>query len=227
MGSALSSTLKESVVWGERDLDSVAPFTDGADDGREGGGYGEHACAIPIELSGEYETACSVPVRATARAAGFDLRAAKSLTLPPASTIGGIGTIVPTGTKLALDSDEIHGRISPDTVLYGDIRGRSSLAKKGIRVFQGTIDADYRGEIGVLAFNDTDEAFEIQAGDRIAQLLIQIALVPAFEKVDDIQAAYTSDRGEGGFGSTGVREVVAPPAVEAKIVVESDGAGAV
>ena len=222
MGSALSSTLKESVVWGERDLDSVAPCTDGVDGGREGESYGEHACAIPTELAGGYEIACAVPVRATARAAGFDLRAVESLALPPASTIGGVGTIVPTGIKLALDSDEIHGRISPDTVLYGDIRGRSSLAKKGIRVFQGTIDADYRGEIRVLMFNDTDEAFEIQAGDRIAQLLIQIALIPAFEKIDDIQAAYSSDRGEGGFGSTGVREVVASPTVEAQIVVENE-----
>lgn len=224
MGSTLSSTLKESVVWGANgSLDSGAPCTD-EDDGREGD-YGEHACAIPIELSREYEIACVAPVRATARAAGFDLRAAKSLALPPASTIGGVGTVVPTGIKLALDSEEIHARISPDTVLYGDIRGRSSLAKKGIRVFQGTVDADYRGEIGVLMFNDTDEVFEIKAGDRVAQLLIQIALVPAFEKIDDIHTAYRSDRGEGGFGSTGVSELENP--VSAQIVVENDHVGAV
>ena len=218
MGGRLSSTIKESVVWGERELDATDPTGQGHNDEH----FDEHACAIPIELSKDKETACVTPIRATARAAGFDLRASKSLTLPPASKLGGVGTVVPTGVMMALDVEEIHGRISPDTVLYGDLRGRSSLAKKGIRVFQGTIDADYRGEIGVLMFNDTDKDFEINAGDRIAQLIIQIALVPVFTEVEDIQKTYASQRGSGGFGSTGVGDVA-----ESKIVVESDGSGSV
>jgi deoxyuridine 5'-triphosphate nucleotidohydrolase len=218
MGSRISTTLKESVVWGEREVDATDPIGQGQDDDQ----CTEHACAIPIELAKDKETEYIAPIRATERAAGFDIRASKSLTLPPATKLGGMGTVVPTGVMMALDVEEIHGRISPDTVLYGDLRGRSSLAKKGIRVFQGTIDADYRGEIGVLMFNDTNEDFKINAGDRIAQLIIQIALVPVFAEVEDIQKTYASQRGCGGFGSTGVGDVV-----ESKIVVEGDGSGSV
>ena len=83
------------------------------------------------------------------------------------------------------------------------IRPRSGLAiKKGITVLNspGTIDADYRGEVGVILINLSDEPFEVYSGDRIAQILIQ--------KLNQIEWTPTSvlsetERGEGGFGHTG------------------------
>ena len=84
------------------------------------------------------------------------------------------------------------------------VRPRSGLAlKKGITVLNspGTIDADYRGEIGVILINLSKEDFEINSGDRIAQLVVSKHEQPVIEEVDQISG---SERGEKGFGSTGV-----------------------
>ena len=84
------------------------------------------------------------------------------------------------------------------------VRPRSGLAlKKGITVLNspGTIDADYRGEIGVILINLSKEDFEINSGDRIAQLVVSKHEQPVIEEVDQISS---SERGEKGFGSTGV-----------------------
>ena len=84
------------------------------------------------------------------------------------------------------------------------VRPRSGLAlKKGITVLNspGTIDADYRGEIGVILINLSKEYFEINPGDRIAQLVVCKHEQPVIEEVDQISS---SERGEKGFGSTGV-----------------------
>lgn len=84
------------------------------------------------------------------------------------------------------------------------VRPRSGLAlKKGITVLNspGTIDADYRGEIGVILINLSKEDFEINPGDRIAQLVVCKHEQPVIEEVDQISS---SERGEKGFGSTGV-----------------------
>ena len=84
------------------------------------------------------------------------------------------------------------------------VRPRSGLAlKKGITVLNspGTIDADYRGEIGVVLINLSKEDFEINSGDRIAQLVVCNHEQPVIEEVDQISS---SERGEKGFGSTGV-----------------------
>ncbi len=84
------------------------------------------------------------------------------------------------------------------------VRTRSGLAlKKGITVLNspGTIDADYRGEIGVILINLSKEDFEINPGDRIAQLVVCKHEQPVIEEVDQISS---SERGEKGFGSTGV-----------------------
>ena len=84
------------------------------------------------------------------------------------------------------------------------VRPRSGLAlKKGITVLNspGTIDADYRGEIGVILINLSKEDFEITPGDRIAQLVVCKHEQPVIEEVDQISS---SERGEKGFGSTGV-----------------------
>ena len=84
------------------------------------------------------------------------------------------------------------------------IRSRSGLAlKKGISVLNspGTIDADYRGEIGVILINLSDTDFEINSGDRIAQMIIAKHEIISWKVVDKLD---DSTRGEKGFGSTGV-----------------------
>lgn len=84
------------------------------------------------------------------------------------------------------------------------VRPRSGLAaKKGITVLNapGTIDADYRGEIGVILVNLSKEAFTINDGERIAQLVIAKHERAEWQEVEVLEE---SDRGEGGFGSTGV-----------------------
>ena len=85
---------------------------------------------------------------------------------------------------------------------YGRIAPRSGLAyKNGIDVLAGVIDSSYRGEIKVILFNtDKDKFFEIKIGDRIAQLIIEDHFNFKFEIADEL--SYT-ERGEGGFGSTG------------------------
>ena len=84
------------------------------------------------------------------------------------------------------------------------VRPRSGLAlKKGITVLNspGTIDADYRGEIGVILINLSDEDFRINSGDRIAQLVVSKHEQPNLEQTDSLDS---TSRGEKGFGSTGV-----------------------
>lgn len=81
------------------------------------------------------------------------------------------------------------------------VRGRSGLNRDhGIVVPTGTIDADYRGEIGVVVYNLSREPYTIQAGERIAQFVICPVTQADWQKVDTLD---TTDRGEGGFGSTG------------------------
>lgn len=85
------------------------------------------------------------------------------------------------------------------------VRPRSGLAlKKGITVLNspGTIDSDYRGEVGVILINLSNETFVIENGERIAQLVFAKFEQAAFNEVDELT---TTVRGEGGFGSTGVK----------------------
>ncbi|WP_339622716.1 dUTP diphosphatase [uncultured Winogradskyella sp.] len=133
----------------------------------------------------------NLPHYETIASAGMDLRASltESRTLKPLErTIVGTGLFIelPIGTE-------------------AQVRPRSGLAaKKGITVLNapGTIDADYRGEIGVILVNLSNEDFTINNGERIAQLVI--AKHERAEWVDTIELSET-DRGEGGFGSTGVK----------------------
>ena len=132
-----------------------------------------------------------LPSKATSSAAGFDLRAAvdATITLRP-----GERRLVPTGISIAIP-----------TGFEGQVRARSGLAlKNGIALVNapGTIDADYRGEIGVILINLSSEGFEIRRGDRIAQLVIApVALCD----LDLVEALPATTRGEGGFGSTGAQ----------------------
>ena len=79
---------------------------------------------------------------------------------------------------------------------------RSGLAwKHSIDVGAGVIDADYRGSVGVILFNHSDVDFEVKLGDRIAQLIIEKIITPEVMEVEDLDC---TERGVGGFGSTGV-----------------------
>lgn len=123
-------------------------------------------------------------------AAGMDIRAAleEPLTLAP-----GKRALVPTGLKMAMPPG-----------YEAQIRPRSGLAwRNGITMLNtpGTIDADYRGEVKVLAVNLGDEPFTIQHGDRIAQMVIAPVQQCRPVQTEDLP---DSERGEGGFGSTGV-----------------------
>ncbi|AWM78649.1 dUTP diphosphatase [Phenylobacterium parvum] len=134
-----------------------------------------------------------LPAYETAGAAGMDLRAAvpedEALVLRP-----GARTAVPTGLAFALPNG-----------FEAQVRPRSGLAlKSGVTVANapGTIDADYRGELKVLLVNLGEEDFVIRRGDRIAQLVIAPVVQAAWREVDALDA---TDRGAGGFGSTGGR----------------------
>ena len=103
----------------------------------------------------------------------------------------------------ALDRAFIHTgvHISLPEGYEAQVRGRSGLNKNhGIVVPTGTIDADYRGDIGVVVYNLSREPFIIHPGDRIAQLVICPVIQAEWEQVDHLDK---TDRGEGGFGSTG------------------------
>ncbi len=132
----------------------------------------------------------NLPNYETIASAGMDLRANidESIILKPLER-----AIVKTGLFMELPVG-----------FEAQVRPRSGLAaKKGITVLNspGTIDADYRGEIGVILVNLSNEDFEIQDGERIAQMV-----VARHEQIEWVEAVEleSSDRGEGGFGSTGV-----------------------
>ncbi|PWN40699.1 dUTP diphosphatase [Ceraceosorus guamensis] len=126
-----------------------------------------------------------LPTRGSAFAAGYDLYASQGSVLKARAR-----GIVPTGIRLAIP-EGCYGRVAP----------RSGLASKhGIDVGAGVIDSDYRGLLGVLLFNLSEEDFTINEGDRIAQLVIERIATPEVEQVADLDATV---RGAGGFGSTG------------------------
>lgn len=146
---------------------------------------------VPLKILPHGE-GLDLPIKATAGAAGFDLRAAvpqgESLEIKP-----GARCLAPTGLSIAL----------PDGY-EGQVRPRSGLALRfGVTVLNapGTIDCDYRGEIGVILINHGAETFIIRRGDRIAQLVIARVAACMFEPVADLTE---SERGSGGFGSTGI-----------------------
>lgn len=106
-------------------------------------------------------------------------------------------------TLLPLDRAFIHTgvHIALPVGYEAQVRGRSGLNKThGIVVPTGTIDADYRGEIGVVVYNLSREPFTIHPGDRIAQLVICPVIQAEWQQVDHLDK---TDRGDGGFGSTG------------------------
>lgn len=130
-----------------------------------------------------------LPAYATSGAAGADVLAAIDA---PVTIAPGKRALIPTGFAIALP-----------TGYELQIRPRSGLAlKNGITLpnTPGTIDEDYRGEIGVILLNTSDEAFTITRGMRIAQAVLAPVLRATWHEVDDLDA---TERGAGGFGSTG------------------------
>nr|ADE77591.1 unknown [Picea sitchensis] len=127
-----------------------------------------------------------LPSRGSALAAGYDLYSANACVVPARGK-----ALVPTDLSIAIP-EGTYARIAP----------RSGLAwKHAIDVGAGVIDADYRGPVGVILFNHSDQDFEIKAGDRIAQLITEKILTPQVLEVYDLDSTF---RGVGGFGSTGV-----------------------
>jgi dUTP pyrophosphatase len=128
------------------------------------------------------------PARARDGDAGYDLHAAEPATIAP-------GARASVGTGVAVAIPDGHA---------GLVLPRSGLAfRHGIALVNapGLIDAGYRGEVRVLLLNtDRDESFEVEVGDRIAQLVIVRHEAPELVEVDDLDE---SARGDGGFGSTG------------------------
>lgn len=135
-----------------------------------------------------------IPFRAKPTDAGADLSSIERVTI-----FQGQRALVRTGIKMAIPEG-----------WYGRIAERSGLAlKQGIEVLGGVVDSDYRGEIGVILYNNNpkpeagfslDGTFVVNPGDRIAQIIIEKCMLADFEEGD----LNSTDRGEGGFGSTGI-----------------------
>ena len=149
----------------------------------------EHAVTLRIRrLVGNEDIA--LPAYQTQGASGLDLRAAVK---GPLSLAPGEIRLVPTGLAVSIPPG-----------YEGQIRPRSGLAlRHGIGMVNapGTIDSDYRGEIGLVVVNWGRAPFVIHRGDRIAQMVIAAVARAAVVEVDDLEA---TPRGEGGFGHSGV-----------------------
>lgn len=126
------------------------------------------------------------PRYATGGSAGLDLFAPSDVVVPPK-------------TRIRVD---IGFAVGIEPGYYGDIRSRSGLTLLGLDVCPGVVDSDYRGPVGVMLHNTTDEAIEIKKGRAIAQMLIlRVHRFPLLV----VDALSATDRGEGGFGSTDFR----------------------
>jgi dUTP pyrophosphatase len=140
----------------------------------------------------EHGKGLELPAYQTAQAAGMDLLAAVGEPV----TLGSLDRMaIPCGFAMALPEG-----------YEAQIRPRSGLAiKHGIGMVNapGTIDADYRGEVKVLLINLGKEAFTVTRGMRIAQMVIAPVVQARWTEVDGVTELPTTERGEGGFGSTG------------------------
>jgi dUTP pyrophosphatase len=129
----------------------------------------------------------TTPTKGSSLSAGYDLYSSEESLVPArgqAMVATDISVIVPVGT---------YGRVAP----------RSGLAvKHGISTGAGVVDADYRGEVKVVLFNHSDKDFEINKGDRIAQLVLEQIINADVVEITE-QELDTTERGAGGFGSTG------------------------
>ncbi|XP_063978426.1 deoxyuridine 5'-triphosphate nucleotidohydrolase, mitochondrial [Diachasmimorpha longicaudata] len=126
------------------------------------------------------------PVRGSTQSAGYDLRSAYEYVVPARGK-----ELVKTDLQIEVP-EGTYGRVAP----------RSGLAwKNHIDVGAGVIDADYRGNVGVVLFNHSDSDFKIAPGDRVAQLICERIAYPDLMEVKTLDS---TERGAGGFGSTGI-----------------------
>lgn len=150
-----------------------------------------HHIPLPLMRTAQADPAIPLPRYETVGAAGADICA----NLPDRATMvvdAGARALVPTGLAMAIPQGyEVQ------------VRPRSGLAlKHGIALVNspGTIDSDYRGEVGVIVLNTSDTPFEVTHGMRIAQLVLAPVVQAGFAEVDSLD---DTARGAGGFGSTG------------------------
>lgn len=130
-----------------------------------------------------------IPTKANPTDAGFDLYSVENVIVSAKTR-----KLINTGVRIALD-DGTYGRIAP----------RSGLALKyGIDVFAGVVDFSYRNCLGVILYNSSDEDFEVRVGDRIAQLILEKISNASFEEVHSVSELGQTERGEKGFGSSGI-----------------------
>ncbi|HOJ64463.1 MAG TPA: dUTP diphosphatase [Spirochaetota bacterium] len=130
-----------------------------------------------------------IPIKATEHASGFDLFSAEEAIIKPKE-------FKAISTGIAIEMPQY---------IEAQIRPRSGLAMKyGITVLNapGTIDSDYRGEIKVILINHSNNEFKIEVGTRIAQMVFTEIIKSNFQQVESLNE---SDRGDGGFGSTGLQ----------------------
>ena len=146
--------------------------------------------AISAEVGGievqRLKQNATIPTKANLTDAGFDLYVCteKEIILNPKES-----KLIPTGIAMALPRNHA-----------GLIWDRSSMGVKGIHRFAGVVDSGYRGEIKVCLYNSNDRPYTINSGDRIAQILIQKVDNFYLREVVDLN---DTDRGSGGFGSSG------------------------
>ncbi|XP_055639156.1 deoxyuridine 5'-triphosphate nucleotidohydrolase [Toxorhynchites rutilus septentrionalis] len=127
------------------------------------------------------------PSKGSVKAAGFDLKSAYEYSVPARGK-----QVVMTDIQVQLP-EGCYGRIAP----------RSGLAVKNfIDVGAGVVDEDYRGNLGVVLFNHSDTEFKVARGDRIAQFICERIFYPELEEVSSLTE---TERGAGGFGSTGTQ----------------------
>tara|TARA_B100000902_G_C27311421_1_gene918665 strand:+ start:95 stop:520 length:426 start_codon:yes stop_codon:yes gene_type:complete len=137
---------------------------------------------IRVKLLSENATA---PTRGSDAAAGWDLYASEDIVVSAHGK-----AIIPTDIAVAIPLGW-YGRIAP----------RSGMSwKNHTDIGAGVVDSDYRGPVGVVMFNHADTDLQVQKGDRVAQLVVEQILMTPIVVVDDLE---DTERGEGGFGSTG------------------------
>ncbi|XDA73358.1 hypothetical protein R6Z07_021119 [Ovis aries] len=127
----------------------------------------------------------TAPTKGSAHAAGYDLYSAYDYTVPLMEKV-----LVKTDIQIALPSG-CYGRVAPHSGL---------AAKHFIDVGAGVIDEDYRGNVGVVLFNFDKEKFEVKNSDQTAQLICERIFYP---ETEEVQILDDTERGSGGFGSTG------------------------
>ena len=128
-----------------------------------------------------------MPERSTEQATGYDLRCMADFSVPAFSAV-----IIPLGFAMQV--------VNNGNLVDAQIRPRSSMSAKGINTPIGTIDLDYRGEVKVCLQNITPKVVDFKQGDKIAQLVFSIYDTPTVQLKTELTA---TERGAGGFGSTG------------------------